>query len=91
MEKPFFQVESLSYRYGERVALDGVSFDVGRGEIFGFLGPNGAGKSTAFHLLTGLLPLSSGRLVLDGQPVSPTSRAYRARLGVVFQKPSVEP
>ncbi len=84
------EVEGLSHRYGDRTALEGLSFEVARGEIFGFLGPNGAGKSTAFHLLTGLLPLSAGTMKLNGVPVKPTDADYRARLGVVFQKPSVD-
>lgn len=85
-----FQAEGLTHRYGDRLALDHLSFEVMRGEVFGFLGPNGAGKSTAFHLLTGLLPLREGRIILNGKPVHPDEWSYRAKLGVVFQKPSVD-
>ncbi len=84
------EVKDLSHRYGERAALEGLTFEVARGEIFGFLGPNGAGKSTAFHILTGLLPFTRGEIKLDGKSIRPTDAAYRARLGVVFQKPSVD-
>ncbi|MEI7704334.1 MAG: ABC transporter ATP-binding protein [Deltaproteobacteria bacterium] len=82
--------EELRFAYGERMALDGVSFAIAPGEVFGFLGPNGAGKSTLFAILAGLLPPASGRLFLDGLPLDPSSRALRARMGVVFQEPSLD-
>jgi ABC-2 type transport system ATP-binding protein len=82
--------EAIRFSYGDRIALDGVSFEVRPGEVFGFLGPNGAGKSTLFSILAGLLLPSSGRLLLDGRPLDPASRALRARMGVVFQEPSLD-
>jgi ABC-2 type transport system ATP-binding protein len=84
------RVSGLVKRYGARTALDGVSFDVAPGEVFGLLGPNGAGKTTAFRLLSGLLPPDAGVIALDGQAVSAAQRRYRARLGVVFQEPSLD-
>jgi protoheme IX farnesyltransferase len=85
------RVAGLVRRYGERVAVDGVSFEVERGEAFGVLGPNGAGKTTAFHVLAGLLPAHAGDIFRDEVKVDPRSPAYRARLGVVFQVPSLDP
>jgi len=82
--------EGLRFSYGDRVALDGVSFSIRAGEVFGFLGPNGAGKSTLFSILAGLLPASSGQLFLDGRALDPSTRALRARMGVVFQEPSLD-
>jgi ABC-2 type transport system ATP-binding protein len=82
--------QGLRFSYGDRVALDGVSFEIRAGEVFGFLGPNGAGKSTLFSILAGLQPPSSGRLLLDGEPLDPRTRALRARMGVVFQEPSLD-
>src|SRR5207253_9179117 len=67
----FLRLEGLTRRFGARVAVDGLTLDVGRGEVFGFLGPNGAGKSTTFHLLTGLLAPDGGRVLLDGVPAPP--------------------
>jgi ABC-2 type transport system ATP-binding protein len=64
---------------------------VRRGEVFGLLGPNGAGKTTAFHVLTGLLPSDAGAVLLDGEPVGPGDRSFRARIGVVFQAPALDP
>jgi ABC-2 type transport system ATP-binding protein len=87
---PRLRVTGLTRRFGARVALDGLSFDVAPGEVFGLLGPNGAGKTTAFRLLSGVLPPDAGTLALDGREVSPASPAYRARLGVVFQDPSLD-
>ena len=87
---PRLRVSGLTRRFGARVALDDVSFEVGPGEVFGLLGPNGAGKTTAFRLLSGLLPPDAGSFALDGRAVSPAEPAYRARLGVVFQEPSLD-
>jgi len=87
---PRLRVAGLTRRFGARAALDGVSFDVAPGELFGLLGPNGAGKTTAFRLLSGLLPADGGTMVLDGQPVDGTDTRYRAALGVVFQDPSLD-
>jgi ABC-2 type transport system ATP-binding protein len=87
---PRLRVRGLSRRFGARAALDGLSFDVAPGEVFGLLGPNGAGKTTAFRLLSGVLPSDAGTVALDGRELSPASPAYRARLGVVFQEPSLD-
>ena len=71
-------------RFGARAALDGVSFDVAPGEVFGLLGPNGAGKTTAFRVLSGLLPPDGGAIALDGARGPPAEpglpRAPRRRL-----------
>jgi ABC-2 type transport system ATP-binding protein len=87
---PRLRVRGLSRRFGDRVALDALSFDVDPGEVFGLLGPNGAGKTTAFRVLSGVLPPDAGTVALDGREVSPASSIYRARLGVVFQEPSLD-
>ncbi len=87
---PFLRLEGLTRRFGDRVAVDGLTLDIARGETFGFLGPNGAGKSTTFHLLTGLLAPDAGRVLIDGQPAPPTDPRMRRRLGVVFQEPSLD-
>ena len=87
---PFLVVENLVRGYGSRRVIDGLSFSVERGEIFGFLGPNGAGKTTTFHLLAGLLAPESGRILVDGRATGPADPTYRAQLGVVFQHPSLD-
>ena len=80
----------LTRRFGDRVAVDGLSFEVAAGALHGFLGPNGAGKTTTFHLLTGLLSPHAGEIRIDGAPASPTDPRARAKMGVVFQEPSLD-
>jgi lipooligosaccharide transport system ATP-binding protein len=77
-------------RFGELTAVDDVSFEVRRGEVFAFLGPNGAGKTTTIKMLTTLLRPTSGRVELDG--LDPVARRdeVRKRFGVVFQDPSLD-
>jgi len=75
---------SLTRRFGGVVALDGVSINVGDGELTGVIGPNGAGKSTLFHLITGHLRPNAGRVVLKGQDVTRLPPDQRARQGVAI-------
>ncbi len=81
------EIEGLTYRYGERVAVDGVSLSVGRGEVFGLLGPNGAGKTTLISCLAGLLTPAGGRMRFAGAAFEPRREpSQRARLGLVPQE-----
>jgi len=84
-------VRGLVHRFGDRTVLDGLDFDVRRGEVFGLLGPNGSGKSTTFGVLTGMLVPAACELRLDGAPIAPGDRRLRSRLGIVFQAPSLDP
>ena len=84
------RVEGLVKKFGELTAVDGVSFEVQRGEIFAFLGPNGAGKTTTIKMLTTLLRPSGGRLELDGLDPYAHAKAVRQRFGIVFQDPSLD-
>ncbi len=79
-------IEDLSFAYGQRVAVDGVSFAVAPGEIVGLLGPNGAGKSTTIKMLIGLLPPRSGRIELLGMEMPRQRSEIQARIGVVFEE-----
>jgi ABC-2 type transport system ATP-binding protein len=83
-------VEGLSYRYGPRAALDGVGFAVEPGTFCALLGPNGAGKSTLFGLLTRLFTAPSGRIAVAGVDLARSPRTALARLGVVFQQPTLD-
>jgi pyoluteorin transport system ATP-binding protein len=80
------EVHDLERRFGKFVAVDQVSFDVKRGEIFGLLGPNGAGKTTTFRMLCGLLPASGGLLKVAGVDVRKNQASARQHLGYVAQK-----
>jgi len=83
-------VDNLSKRFGEFMAVDGVSLTVGAGEIFGFLGPNGAGKSTTIKILATLLTPSGGRATLAGYDVLTQPNQVRRSIGLVFQDPSLD-
>src|SRR5438034_3713265 len=87
---PALEVEELRHRYGERIALDGVSLRVERGELFGLLGPNGGGKSTLFRILSTLLAAGGGAARVLGYDVAREPDRVRRRLGVVFQHASVD-
>src|SRR6202795_5050230 len=78
--------KNLVRRFGDFVAVDGVSFRVEKGEIFGFLGPNGSGKTTVIKMLTGLLPLSGGSAWVEGLDVRTDAEAVRERIGYMSQK-----
>jgi len=84
------EVENLSHRYAERTALQGVSFGVASGEMFGLLGPNGGGKSTIFRILSTMMAPSEGRAVIGGYDVVRDRAAVRSRIGVVFQTQSLD-
>jgi ABC-2 type transport system ATP-binding protein len=84
------EAKDIVKKFGEVVAVDGVSFEVQEGEIFAFLGPNGAGKSTTIKMLTTLLRPTSGSLKLAGHDVSKEKSAVRQSFGIVFQDSSVD-
>ncbi len=79
------QVRDLTRRFGSFTAVDGVTFDVSQGEIFGFLGPNGAGKTTTIKMLTGLLRPSSGTALVSGFDVSKQPWQIKQRIGYMSQ------
>jgi len=84
------QVKDLTKKFNGLIAVDNISFQVEKGEIFGFLGPNGAGKSTTIKMLTTLLNPTSGEIQIDGH--DPVKNQYEARcsFGIVFQDPSLD-
>ena len=73
MQAPALTVEHLTKRFGDRVAVDDVSFTVAAGEVFGFLGPNGAGKTTTVRMLGTLIAPTSGSAVVAGLPLAPAN------------------
>ncbi|MBO0736773.1 MAG: ribosome-associated ATPase/putative transporter RbbA, partial [Alphaproteobacteria bacterium] len=82
---PAIEAEGLTRRFGTFVAVDNVSFRIGRGEIFGFLGSNGCGKSTTMKMLTGLLPASDGWAKLFGRPMAANDIETRRNVGYMSQ------
>ncbi|MDB5830042.1 MAG: transporter ATP-binding protein [Variovorax sp.] len=83
----FFKVENISKRFGGLTAVDKISFEVEKGEIFTIIGPNGAGKTTIFNLISLIYPLTTGRIVLDGQDITGMAphRVGAAGVGRTFQ------
>src|SRR5947209_11154278 len=79
------QVVNIVKRYGNFTAVDGVSFDVAEGEIFGLLGPNGAGKSTLIRMMTTLLEITSGTALIEGSDVREDPDRARRSMGVIPQ------
>jgi ABC-2 type transport system ATP-binding protein len=83
------QAHKLVKRYGRLTAVDGVSFAIRRGEIFGLLGPNGAGKSSTLDILEGIRAADGGTVLIDGLDVRRERRAIQARIGVQLQATSL--
>jgi ABC-2 type transport system ATP-binding protein len=96
MQSAAIKIEHLSFHYGERCALDDVSWDVDDGELFALLGPNGSGKTTLFRLLSTLIPMQhlasspSSSIQVFGTSVESDLSSVRHQMGVVFQSPSVD-
>jgi lipopolysaccharide export system ATP-binding protein len=90
--------EGLAKTYGSRAVVDGVDLKISGGEVVGLLGPNGAGKTTTFYMVVGLVPATSGRVLLNGLDITGRRMHERARLGIgylpqeasVFRKLTVE-
>jgi lipooligosaccharide transport system ATP-binding protein len=90
LTSPVISASQLTKSFGSFAAVDGIDFEVGSGEAFGFLGPNGAGKSTTMRMIGCVSPVSSGRLEVLGRDVMKEGPEIRARLGVVPQEDSLD-
>jgi ABC-2 type transport system ATP-binding protein len=77
--------EKLTYRYGDFTAVNGISFNIGQGEVLGFLGPNGAGKTTTVKMLTGQLRPTEGKATLLGLDIAKQPNRVQAQIGVAFE------
>jgi ABC-type multidrug transport system ATPase subunit len=88
---PAIRAQGLVRNFGKFTAVNGVSFRVAKGEIFGFLGPNGSGKTTVIKMLTGLLPLSGGEASVEGLNVRSDAERVRERIGYMSQNFSLYP
>jgi ABC-2 type transport system ATP-binding protein len=85
------EASGLSKRYGDVVAVDDVSFSVGKGEVVGFLGPNGAGKTTTMRMLTGFLPPTDGTAAIAGHDIFGEPLAARRAVGYLPETPPLYP
>jgi ABC-2 type transport system ATP-binding protein len=88
---PVIEAQDLRKRYGDRVAIDGVSIAVNAGEIVGLLGPNGAGKTTTLSMLSGVIAPDSGRVLIAGHDLAASPRRARMSLGLVPQSLALYP
>jgi ABC-2 type transport system ATP-binding protein len=84
------RVQNLTKKFAEFTAVNDISFEIPKGEIFAFLGPNGAGKTTTIKMLTTLLPPTSGSLELNGLDPARQQNEVRQQFGIVFQDPSLD-
>ncbi len=82
---PIISVRDLRKRYGSLTAVDGVSFEVSEGEVFGILGPNGAGKTTTLEMIEGMRPIDEGTATVDGVDVAQNPREVKRRIGIQLQ------
>lgn len=87
---PIIKVENLVKTYGAITAVDGISFEVEEGTIFGFLGPNGAGKTTTINVLCTLVSATSGNAFIKGFDCSKDSSSVRRAIGIVFQDTTLD-
>ena len=85
MAQPAIVADSITYRYGDLVAVDHISFQVDEGEIFGFLGPNGAGKTTTVNILTGQVRPAEGQAQLLGMDIVRQTKQVQRHIGVSFE------
>jgi len=91
MTEPILIAQDLHKSYGDNHAVNGVSLQVARGEVFGLLGPNGAGKTTTISMLTGLFPPDSGSITVDGLDLAKQTTAAKAKMGLVPQDLALYP
>ena len=91
MDRQAVVATQLTKRFGDNVAVDGVTFEVQDGEIFGLLGPNGAGKTTTIRMITCASPITAGHLVVSGHDVAEEPRLVKSRIGVVPQDENLDP
>jgi len=84
------EVRDLKKRYGDKQAVDGISFTVKKGEIFGILGPNGAGKTTTLEMMETLRPIDSGEVIIDGVNVAKDPQKIKYLIGVQPQSPAFQ-
>lgn len=87
---PAIHVEGLTKAFGDLVAVDGISFSIARGEIFGLLGPNGAGKTTTISMLSTMQRPTAGTATVDGHDIAADEDNVRKSIGIVFQDQSLD-
>ena len=90
MSDPYVQLQDLTLSYGKTVAVPNLDLSIREGELIALLGPSGCGKTTTMRAIAGLLPPSSGKIIIDGQDVTRTP-ANKRGIGLVFQSYALFP
>jgi ABC-2 type transport system ATP-binding protein len=90
MNTSAIEVQGLAKKYKDTIAVDHISFNVKKGELFGFLGPNGAGKTTTINMLSTLIRPTAGTALISGHDIIRKRNAVRHSIGVVFQDPALD-
>ncbi len=88
---PVLSLNNLTKKYGTKKVVNNISFSIFAGQIFGFVGPNGAGKSTAIRMITGLTPITSGKVRICGFDVSRSFKSAISKVGAVIETPQLYP
>lgn len=88
-DKPIVSLRNVTKRIGGKVIIDNLSFDVPRGEIFGFLGPNGAGKTTTIRMMVGLMSISDGEILIDGHNTKTDFESAIRHVGAIVENPEL--
>lgn len=83
------QIRNLTKRIGNKTIIDGLTFDVPKGEVFGFLGPNGAGKTTTIRMMVGLMSITEGEILIEGHSVSKNFEKAIAHVGAIVENPEM--
>lgn len=83
------QIRNLTKRIGNKTLIDGLTFDVPKGEVFGFLGPNGAGKTTTIRMMVGLMSITEGEILIEGHSVSKNFEKAIAHVGAIVENPEM--
>jgi ABC-2 type transport system ATP-binding protein len=86
---PVVQIRNLTKRIGNKTLVEGLTFDILRGEVFGFLGPNGAGKTTTIRMMTGLMSISDGQVLINGKDVATEFEAAMREVGAIVENPEM--
>jgi ABC-2 type transport system ATP-binding protein len=89
MSTPILQLRNVTKRIGGKTIINGLSFDVPKGEVFGFLGPNGAGKTTTIRMMVGLMKITEGEILIDGQSITSNFEAAIVKVGAIVENPEM--
>jgi ABC-2 type transport system ATP-binding protein len=89
MSTPIIELKNVTKKIGSKTIIDRLSFEVPRGEVFGFLGPNGAGKTTTIRMMVGLMSITEGEILIDGQSITKNFETAIAKVGAIVENPEM--